>query len=199
MNSKAIAGKICWEQNAKQLNPKQRQKGLGRISELSRLKLPARYTGVSMNRRQMWQGTLSREKGQLSQTPSPGEFIHLQDRDDTKLGRQAGVLGRMLKEPGDPHCTHALSYALVSRLAHCTLGLQRKMHSEVEAQIGRRTAHTQSLAPKACISRRNPSWGCSQIPHKDLWSSAEHQQYGHRTQVGCHCAQPPLDCAGQPG
>lgn len=109
------------------------------------------------------------------------------------------MLGRML-ESGDPHCTHALSYVLMSRLARCTLGLQRKMHSEAEAQIGRRkTAYTQSLVPKACITRRNPGWGCSQTPHKDLWSSTEHQQYGLRTQVGCHCAQPLLDCAGQPG
>lgn len=68
------------------------------------------------------------------------------------------MLGRML-ESGDPHCTYALSCVLMSRLAHCTLGLQRKMHSEAEAQIRKcKTAHTHSLAPKACITRINPRW-----------------------------------------
>lgn len=46
--------------------------------------------------------------------------------------------------------TLALSYLLVPQLAHRALGLQRKMHSEAEAQIGRRrTARTQSPAPSA--------------------------------------------------
>lgn len=37
------------------------------------------------------------------------------------------MLGRML-ESGDPRCTYALSYILMSRLAHCALSLHRKMH-----------------------------------------------------------------------
>lgn len=81
----------------------------------------------------------------------------MQDGDYTKLGRQPGVLGRML-ELGDPHCTHALSYVLMSRLARCTLGLQRKMHSEAEAQIGRRkTAHTKALFQRPISSGEIPA------------------------------------------
>lgn len=145
MNSKAIPGKIHGEQNAKQHNPEQRRKGLGRISELSRLKLPARYTGVSTNRRQTWQGALSQEKGQLSRA---GEFVRLQARDDAKLGRQPDVLGRML-QPGDPQCTHALSCALMSRLARCTLGFQRKNTQRLRPRSGGKG----QLTPKALLQR----------------------------------------------
>lgn len=139
MKSKGVSGRTGWQQHAKQYNPRQRQKGLGSISEHSRLSVPMKCTGVSR--------TVSQGKGQFSQSRG---FCHFAEG-DYATGEAARARWEGCQRLETPTAlTLTLSYLLVPQLAHRALGLQRKMHSEAEARIGRRrTARMQSPAPSA--------------------------------------------------